>query len=617
MKKKSRTVKIRASAKTDFIFLLPAGFLLIAWPLFVRRLTVRTYLEQYPWFPDLQTTADYFLVVRGRALLILAGMMLLFLIAGLFLKKWTPGELFTKEGAPVMIGFGVFMAGILVSGLCSRYPQTVLSGMSEQYESLPVLMAYAVIFIYTAAVSKGEREKEVLIRCLMTGAALQVIIGLLQLSGHDFWSSAVGRTLIGESGKALEQTEYIFSGSSGNSVYMSFYHPNYAAVYIMVLLPVCTGKLAAAARRITGKNTGTADVPRTQETVTEAEKAAEDISLLFYSLLLPGLLICLWGTGSKTAMLVLCFSAVLFVIWFLAARMKKWIPAIALTALMIILACTGAVLLRGRMSGLLRRFLGEQTVSAMQEIIPGEDGIRVVWKGTPVLLSMDREGEGIVFSISGEDGRPLPLKYDGTDQRYFLPDQNFEGLSFDAFTDNGAWWIIMYQGEVPWYFVKDKDAVSWQYITLYRKPDIIANAPHMPTFGYDNALSGRLYIWSRTVPLLKDRILIGSGADTFALMFPQNDYIARANIGLEMLMPVISRAHSLYLQTALQTGIIPAFGLFAGVFAILSGFGRRRKQHPLLETAVRWSIVLWLLMGITNDSVIPVTPIVCMLLGLC
>jgi hypothetical protein len=36
-------------------------------------------------------------------------------------------------------------------------------------------------------------------------------------------------------------------------------------------------------------------------------------------------------------------------------------------------------------------------------------------------------------------------------------------------------------------------------------------------------------MWSRTFPLLKNRIIYGSGADTFAIYFPQNDPIGKIN----------------------------------------------------------------------------------------
>ena len=51
--------------------------------------------------------------------------------------------------------------------------------------------------------------------------------------------------------------------------------------------------------------------------------------------------------------------------------------------------------------------------------------------------------------------------------------------------------------------------------------------PHANFHGLEYLGSGRLYIWSRILPMLKHDILKGSGPDTFAEVFPQNDYAGK------------------------------------------------------------------------------------------
>lgn len=52
--------------------------------------------------------------------------------------------------------------------------------------------------------------------------------------------------------------------------------------------------------------------------------------------------------------------------------------------------------------------------------------------------------------------------------------------------------------------------------------------------GHERSLSGRGYIWGRTIPLLKKFLLWGSGPDTFTVKFPQTDYVMKVNTGLNM-----------------------------------------------------------------------------------
>ena len=51
--------------------------------------------------------------------------------------------------------------------------------------------------------------------------------------------------------------------------------------------------------------------------------------------------------------------------------------------------------------------------------------------------------------------------------------------------------------------------------------------PHANFHGLEYLGSGRLYIWSRILPMLKHDILKGSGPVTFAEVFPQNDYAGK------------------------------------------------------------------------------------------
>ena len=68
-------------------------------------------------------------------------------------------------------------------------------------------------------------------------------------------------------------------------------------------------------------------------------------------------------------------------------------------------------------------------------------------------------------------------------------------------------------------------------------------------------LNGRGYIWGRTIPVILENPLLGTGPDTFMLTFPQNDYVARSNLGHSFFSQIITNAHNLYLHMAAQTGI--------------------------------------------------------------
>ena len=136
-------------------------------------------------------------------------------------------------------------------------------------------------------------------------------------------------------------------------------------------------------------------------------------------------------------------------------------------------------------------------------------------------------------------------------------------------------------------------------------------------------VSNRGYIWSRTIPMLKDSIFIGYGPDNFTMVFPQEDYIGRFNTGTTgMTNMVIDKPHNMYLQTAVNTGVISllallfmwAFYLFDCVKLYIKGNMNSFTEY--IGAAIFISIMAYLVAGLFNDSVVSVAPLFWVLLGM-
>ena len=148
---------------------------------------------------------------------------------------------------------------------------------------------------------------------------------------------------------------------------------------------------------------------------------------------------------------------------------------------------------------------------------------------------------------------------------------------------------------------------------LYQQPENILN-------GYEEIASGRGYLWSRTLPLLKKYMFLGSGPDTYTMAFPQNDYLGFYNHGYEALF--ITKPHSLYLQIAVQTGVLSliAFLLFYGYYFITSLRlylkGRFSSYYAQVGVAIMIGTFAYMIAGLTNDSSITTAPVFWCLMGL-
>ena len=115
--------------------------------------------------------------------------------------------------------------------------------------------------------------------------------------------------------------------------------------------------------------------------------------------------------------------------------------------------------------------------------------------------------------------------------------------------------------------------------------------------------------------------MLGSGADTFAFVFPNDDYVDKYNNNVYD-NRVITKPHSLYLQIAIQNGMLAlvCFLVFYGWY-VVSGLRIYFKQ-PLnnLLSITGFTILLgtmgYMIAGTIYDSFLTVAPIFWAFLGL-
>lgn len=130
---------------------------------------------------------------------------------------------------------------------------------------------------------------------------------------------------------------------------------------------------------------------------------------------------------------------------------------------------------------------------------------------------------------------------------------------------------------------------------------------------YGRAFSGRGFIWSRTIPLLKDNIILGSGPDTFLLNFPNDDYVAMYNSGYET--EHMTKPHNMYLQIAVQTGILSLICFLTFYFwffvSSIRLYAKAGKDKPLamIGTGILCGTLGYMVVGIINDSMVVIAPL--------
>ena len=130
----------------------------------------------------------------------------------------------------------------------------------------------------------------------------------------------------------------------------------------------------------------------------------------------------------------------------------------------------------------------------------------------------------------------------------------------------------------------------------------------------------RGYIWARTLPLLKKYFLLGSGPDTFLLVFPNNDLVGLYNSG--HVNEVITKPHCMYLQVGVQTGVPSLIALLVFfIWYLIDSFKLYWKHNyegylPKIGVAIFVSTIGYMILAITNDSCVATSPIFFALAGM-
>ncbi|MDE6908659.1 MAG: Ig-like domain-containing protein, partial [Lachnospiraceae bacterium] len=293
---------------------------------------------------------------------------------------------------------------------------------------------------------------------------------------------------------------------------------------------------------------------------------------------------------------------------FSGAPLKKLWLFWVISASGVVLVLAGYDFLTGhKMSQYLAEaFQAQETVYRLENIRVEEGCVNIRFDGEELYFSLDGDGN-VILEDSG--GKRLEEKEPSEDGIY-PGDGTPDPLHFRAEIQNAIPYLVAEYREIAWYFTDRTEDGGYTYITPYGKADSITEAKSIFSGQWDSLLTYRGYIWGRTVPLLGKSIVWGSGPNTFALVFPQNDYLTRAKLKEGFFREILIKPHNMYLQAALETGVASLLLLLAfwGRYLIESFRLYRKKEGRdgvgLIGLAIFAGIAGYLLAGITNDSIV-------------
>ncbi|MBR3642305.1 MAG: O-antigen ligase family protein, partial [Parasporobacterium sp.] len=389
---------------------------------------------------------------------------------------------------------------ILLSFICSDYKQFSLWGTYDRFEGTIVHLCYLVMVFYAINFVDDGRELEQITTALFAGVTIACLIGLTQLLGHDFFSDGIGQWLL-MGGASDKQASFNFGN---DTVYQTVYNTNYVGFYLCLVVPVLCDRILSMFKK--------------------EKKSGKDVAFLIWMLILM-ILIVVNVIGSRSIgslpALVFSFAAVCLV----HLLKEKW--KIGIAALFAGYVCIGVLVLLG-VFGEQYALFSEPKSERPQIDHMKTDGntIEIMLNGN-LLVAEYVEADG-TLQVKDSKGRPLEtFTLPEEEDRYYFEDARFNKfISFvPVIVDNRILVIFRTKGE-NWPFEFTQDGAK--YINAAGYPESL-NGPveHAGIIKNYAFGSGRGYIWDTTFPVLKKHFLIGSGADTFMMEFPQNDYATR------------------------------------------------------------------------------------------
>ncbi len=476
--------------------------------------------------------------------------------------------------------------------------QTALGGFVDLYQGVFVLLSYVAITFLMINFTNTERDITLFLKAFTTLIIIEGLIGIGQYFGFDIFNTTLGNELILPSGiNANLNFEF-----GANTIYATLFNTNFVGSFATLMIPMAIVYLSNA---------------KTQKT-----KIIGIITVL--------LSIFTWIGCNSRAGYVGFAVAILVTIIMLRKYLIKYYK---FTTSFIVLCIVGFFALNTISDGKIMSQLSSINIFAALEDIKtqnqnsdkfkyediqiSENTVKITTNKQDLTIKLDENK----LTFVDENDQTLKM-YTSPEGMLMIDDPAQQTLKVHIPTDYPGFTVTPYSlgsaMDLSFYISEEgiKMIGTGGILTTPENADAFG-----PLVGLESLGSNRGYIWGRTIPMLSDHILLGAGPDNYILAYPQNDYAAKANAYGQVQM-VVDKPHNMYLQIAINTGVISLLALLAvwGIYIIQSLKTYWSIQYDTLEKkmglACFISTVGYLAAGIFNDHIVSVAPLSFIILGM-
>ena len=542
-----------------WITLAPIALVLAFLPLVVGRINSKTYTENEPWLPANAVESDFFLYGKLFVLFFCCLFMIVILARMRFWRQ--------IHEMPKYLLLPILYGGFAIaSSQHANHPFLSVRGMTGNMQGLFVILSYLVVFFYSFFWVKKTENISILIKLLGVSIGILGVIGISQFFGFDLLSMGFVKEFLG--GRKARVSHFI---------YLTLYHWNYVGSYVSLLLPV------------------------TVAMIVYFHEAGKKRERTFWFVLFYLLIFCLFGSQSRTGTLAVLVSFCIGGVKYRnkVCQYKKTILCVLVSVLAILFFCNWYI--TGDIFGKWQQVRFSTKGSKKLSYIETKDNhVKIRYKNKNYSFVIEGSGENITLKKT--------------------PDRKWKAFSFEkkAFAD-GEKTVYGYEMKYKksvWRFTNQRGDGKYYYLNANGKWDLCIHAETaLPSW----MASLRGFVWSRTIPLLKDYVLLGAGPDHFGFVFPHNDYVARYQY--DLLTTYYKKPHNYYLQMGIETGCLSLVLMLAFFVIFLKrGFaaakGKCHTQKEYFIRAILISVLGYLFAGMFNDSMVVTAPVFWCLLGL-
>lgn len=563
--------------------------------------------------------ADLYVLAKSRLFLLL-----IIVLLGVFIYQIVNKEIyFIKD--KILIGTGLAGLIVVVSSVFSQYQDIVYWGAKDRFEGMWIWIAYLVLFTVARHYGTNRQFVERLLKVFVLSASVMAVFGLMQINGYDIYTESVLRWLCFPKEMAADITKYIVINTTQTLAVGALYNSNYFGVYSAV---AAIGGLVLflSGRVSTRVFFGVAVVLNYAAMIASRSEAA----LLGFAVAL----FVVFLSNSKEFWNQKLYTIALIIALFVADRKTIDILAghqstnaryiyLLMVSMMVLGSMTKIFFAKFELQpNFFKRRAMILSVITIIVVILGFNG---AYKYVPVV-----ENSNLIERLSLENNQLLLKMVDdealkieflttginayGEDGRSIIGEPISENLI--SLKTNNSIYQMYFKQYSNGYLATLKEPIDFnvfydgETIQYVDKISGIGELQHPKRFDYyankGNAFTKRGYIWGTYIPIAKNNLLIGSGLDTYSLIFPQNDYVGKHNAYTRNYCDVIvDKPHSTYLMVGLAMGIVGLCCLLLMIAVVLERYYRCLMTPCIMDAQFAILTVLFVA-GIFNDSSISI-----------